>query len=67
MSELGEKADRILDLLRKQDKQTVEELKIKIPLEDTSLLVFMHQAGLIELRKEDVRITGFGYEIITAE
>lgn len=67
MSELGEKADRILELLRKQDTQTVEELKEKIPLEDTSLLVFMHQAGLIELKKEDVRITGFGYEIITAE
>lgn len=67
MSELGDKADRILELLRKQNTLTVDELKEKISLEDTSLLVFMHQAGLIELKKEDVRITGFGYEIITAE
>jgi predicted transcriptional regulator len=67
MSELGEKADRILELLSKQNTLTVEDLKEKISLEDNSLLVFMHQAGLIELKKEDVRITGFGYEIITAE
>lgn len=67
MSELGKKADRILELLRKQDTQTIEELKEKIPLEDTSLLVFLHQAGLIELKKDDVRITCFGYEIISAE
>ena len=67
MSQLGEKADRILELLKIQNTLTVEELKDKIPLEDNSLLVFMHQAGLIELKREDVRITGFGYEIITAE
>lgn len=67
MSELGEKADRILELLRKQNTLTVEELKEKISLEDTSLLNFMHLGELIELKKEDVRITGFGYEIITVE
>jgi len=61
------KADKILELLSKQNTLTVEELKDKISLEDTSLLDFMHQAGLIELKKEDVRITGFGYDIITAE
>ncbi len=67
MSELGEKADRILELLRVRNTLTIEELKEKLSLENTSLLVFMHQAGLIELGMEDVRITGFGYEIITAE
>ena len=67
MSELGEKADNILELLRKQKTLTVEELKEKVSLKDTSLLVFMHQTGLIELKKEEVRITGFGYEIITVE
>lgn len=67
MSELGEKADRILELLRNKDIQTLEELKEKIPLEDTSILVFMHQAGLIELKQDDVSITEFGYDIITAE
>ncbi|MBU3966386.1 MAG: hypothetical protein KKG76_03270 [Euryarchaeota archaeon] len=67
MSELGEKADRILELLSKQNTLTVEELKEKISLEDTSLLNFMHLGELIELIKEDVRITRFGYEIITVE
>jgi len=52
MSELGEKADKILELLSKQNTLTVEELKNKISLEDTSLLDFMHQAGLIELKKK---------------
>ncbi|MCG2737657.1 MAG: hypothetical protein L6282_14830, partial [Candidatus Methanoperedenaceae archaeon] len=63
MSEIGEKADRILELLSKEKKLTVEELKKKISLEDTSLLCFMHLGELIELEKEEVRITGFGYEI----
>lgn len=67
MSKLGEKADRILELLSKQNTLTVEELKEKISLEDTSLLGFMHLGELIELIKEDVRITRFGYEIITVE
>lgn len=67
MSELGEKADRILELLSKRNTLTVEELKQKLSLEDTSFLNFMHHVELIELTKEDVRITGFGYEIITAK
>jgi len=67
MSLLGEKADRILELLSKQNTITVEEIKEQISLEDTSLLGLMHQGELIELIKEDVRITWFGYEIITAE
>ncbi len=67
MSELGEKADRILELLSKQNTLTVDELKEKISLEDISLLNFMHQGELIELKKKDVRITRFGYEIITVE
>lgn len=67
MSEMGETADRILELLSKEKKLTVEELQKKISLEDMSLLSFMHQGELIELEKEEVRITGFGYEIITAE
>ncbi len=67
MSELGETVDRILELLSKQNTLTIKELKEKVSLEDTSLLGFMHQGELIELIKEDVRITRFGYEIITAE
>ncbi len=67
MSDLGEKVDMILELLSKHNTVTVEELKEMISLEDTSLLGFMHQVELIELIKEDVRITRFGYELITAE
>ncbi len=67
MSEMGETADRILELLSKEKKLTVEELKQMISLEDDLLLSFMHQGELIELEKEEVRITGFGYEIITAK
>ena len=67
MSELGEKADRILVLLSKHNTVRVEELKEKISLVDTSILDFMHQGELIELKKKDVRITRFGYEIITVE
>jgi len=67
MSEIGDTADRILELLSKEKKLTVEELKKKISLDDTSLLCLMHQGELIELEKEEVRITEFGYKIITAE
>ncbi len=67
MSELGEKVDRILELLSKQNTVTIEELKEKISLEDISLLNFMHHGELIELKNEDVSITEFGYEIITVE
>jgi predicted nucleotidyltransferase len=67
MSELGEKADKILELLSKQNTVTVEELKEKVSLEDTSLLGFMHHGELIELKNEGVSITEFGYEIITVE
>lgn len=67
MSEIGEIADRILELLSKEKKLTVEELKKKISLDDTSLLSFMHHGELIELEKEEVRITEFGYEITAAE
>ncbi len=67
MSDLGEKADRVLEILSKEKALTVEELKKKISLEDDSLLDFMQQGGLIELKKGTVGITGFGYEIITAE
>jgi len=67
MSEIGELADRILELLSKEKKLTVEELKKKISLDDTSLLCFMHQGELIELEMEDVRITEFGYKITTAK
>lgn len=67
MSELGEKADRILELLSKEKTLTVEELKKKISLEDASLLYFMHHGELIELKKGKARITDFGAGIISAE
>ncbi|MDP2844667.1 MAG: hypothetical protein Q8N79_01145 [Candidatus Methanoperedens sp.] len=67
MSELGEKADRILELLSKEKTLTVEELKKKIALEDASLLYFMHHGELIELKKGKARITDFGAGIISAE
>ncbi len=67
MSELGEKADRILEILNKEKALTVEKLKEMISLEDDMLIKFMAQGELIELEKGKARITDFGARIITAE
>lgn len=67
MSELGEKADRILEILNKEKALTVEQLKEMISLEDDMLIKFMEQGELIELEKGKARITDFGARIITVE
>ncbi len=65
MSEFGEKADMVLDLLRKEGTMSVEELKKRLLLENISLLNFMHTGELIELRDGKVRLTDFGSEVIS--
>ncbi len=67
MSEIGEKADRILEILNKEKALTVEQLKEMISLEDDMLIKFMAQGELIELEKGKARITDFGARIITVE
>ncbi len=67
MSEIGEKADRILEILNKEKALTVEQLKEMISLEDDMLIKFMEQGELIELEKGKARITDFGARIITVE
>ncbi|GFO96311.1 hypothetical protein ig2599ANME_0499 [groundwater metagenome] len=67
MSELGEKADRVLELLSKEKTLTMEELKQKLPHEDTQILNFMHKGELIELKNGKLRLTDFGADVISAE
>jgi len=67
MSEFGEKADMVLELLSKKKSLKVEELIQQLSLEDTSLLNFMHQGELIELKNGKASLTDFGAGIISAE
>ena len=67
MSEFGEKADMVLELLCLDKTMTVEELKQKISLEDSSLLNFLHKGELIELENGEVRLTDFGAKIISVK
>ena len=63
MSELGETADKILELLGEVGKITVNELEEKVPITD-NILNFMNLGGFIELKKGEVKITEFGRELI---
>ncbi len=67
MSEFGEKADMVLELLCKEKTMTVEELKLKLSLEDYSLLDFLHKGELIELKNGKASLTDFGAEIISVK
>ena len=67
MSEFGEKADMILELLSKEKTLKVEELMQQLSLKDTSLLNVMHQGELIELKNGKASLTDFGAGIISAE
>ena len=67
MSEFGEKADMVLELLSKKKSLKVEELIQQLSLEDTSLLNFMLQGELIELKNGKASLTDFGAGIISAE
>jgi Mn-dependent DtxR family transcriptional regulator len=67
MSEFGEKADMVLELLSKEKKMTVKELKQKLQLEDISFLNFMHNGEFIELKNGKVRLTNFGAEVISVK
>ena len=67
MSEFGEKADRVLELLSKEKTMAVEELKKEIALKDAELLYFMHQGELIEIINGIASLTDFGAGIISAE
>jgi len=67
MSEFGEKADMVLELLSKKKSLKIEELIQQLSLEDTSLLNFMHQGELIELKNGKASLTDFGAGIISAE
>ena len=67
MSEFGEKVDMILELLSKEKSLKIEELIQQLSLKDTSLLNFMHQGELIELKNGKASLTDFGAGIISAE
>jgi hypothetical protein len=67
MSDLGEKADRILEILNKEKALSVEELKEMVSLEDDMLIRFMVEGELIEIKKGKASITDFGVGVITAE
>jgi hypothetical protein len=62
MSKLGETADRILEKLNEGEKLSANELG-KMPA-DAALLDFMQECGLIELKKDEVRITEFGSALL---
>ncbi len=63
MSKNGEIADRILDLLNKNEKLGVRQLKKKIPSVNSEVLSLMKDAGLIELKNDEITITEFGSEL----
>jgi len=67
MSEFGEKADMVLELLSKEKTMTEEELKHKLQLDDISLLNFMHNGEFIELKDGKVRLIDFGAELIAVK
>ena len=67
MSEFGEKADMVLELLSKKKSLKIEELIQQLSLEDTSLLNFMLQGELIVLKNGKASLTDFGAGIISAE
>ncbi len=67
MSELGEMADKVLEILNREKVLTIEELKQMISLEDDMLIELLEQGELIELNKGEARITDFGAGIITTE
>ncbi len=67
MSELGEKADKVLELLSKYKILTLEELKQKLLLEDFSIINFLHKGEFIELKNGKVRLTDFGSEVISVK
>ncbi len=63
MSKNGEIADLVLDLLSKNEKLGVKQLKKKIPSVDSETLHLMKDAGLIELINDEITITEFGLEL----
>ncbi|VVB86928.1 Uncharacterised protein [uncultured archaeon] len=67
MSKFGETADRILDILQRKEKVSVNELVEKIPIADREILDLMNEGGLIEVKKGEVRITVFGSELLTVK
>ncbi len=67
MSNFGDKADTVLELLSKQNTMTVEELKQKLLIDDISIIDFMHKGELIELKNGKVRLTDFGAEVISVK
>lgn len=67
MSNFGDKADTVLELLNEQKTMTVEELKQKLLIDDISIIDFMHKGELIELKNGKVRLTDFGAEVISVK
>ncbi len=65
MSKLGENADRILEQLNSGQKLSLNELEKKVSSDEIAILYFMNECGLIELEKEELKITEFGSELLT--
>ncbi len=67
MSKLGETTDKILELLCEKETISLKELMKKLPHLNPTILNFMDQGELIELKNGEVSITEFGSRIITVE
>jgi len=65
MSKLGETADRILEQLNSGQKLSLNELEKRVSLNDIAVLYFMNECGLIELEKEELKLTEFGSKLLT--
>lgn len=67
MSRFGETADIILEMLKKGDSISKKELKRKLSLEDTKVIDFLEDYGLIELNMENISISQSGKEFLAVE
>lgn len=64
MSKFGEMADQILEMLENGEKVDIEAFRTRMLLTDTSVLNFMSEFGMIELKEGSIRITKSGLELL---
>ena len=64
MSQFGETADRILEMLHDGDKLDLKKIEERLSLSDAAIVYFMNEFGLIELNEGKVRITESGLELL---
>lgn len=64
MSKFGETADSILEMLENGEKIDVGLIKKELMLSDLSVLIFMDEFGIIELKDGTAKITEPGLEFL---